>query len=79
VDEPQPAIPDSRSTGQPPGQVAVARVVDAFQAFRARAMVRTSSAMVRWIFLVVAVGLGAALLVALAVQLLVSQLPGGGG
>jgi hypothetical protein len=58
--------------------VAVARVVDAFQAFRARTMVRTSSAMVRWILLVVAVGLSAALLVALAVQLLVSQLPGGG-
>jgi hypothetical protein len=77
VDEPQPAIPTSRSTGHPPD--IARRLVETVQNFRARTMVRTSSALVRWVLLVLAVGFGAALLIALAVQLLVSQLPGGGG
>jgi hypothetical protein len=77
MDEPQPAIPPSPATGQPPD--AAQRLVDVIQRFRARAMVRTSSAMVRWILLVLAVGFAGALLVALAVQVLVSLLPGGGG
>lgn len=76
MDEPQPAIPASRAN--PQVQDVLRRVVDAFQELRARTMVRTSSAMVRWILLVVAVGAGVALLVAFAVTLLVSQLPGGG-
>jgi hypothetical protein len=41
-------------------------------------MVRTSSAMVRWILLVVAIGVGIAFLIAFAVTILVSFLPGGG-
>jgi hypothetical protein len=77
VDEPQPAIRGSGSTGHPPD--VYERVVDAAQRIRARAAVRTSSALVRWVLLVLAVGLGAALLIALAVQVLVSFLPGAGG
>lgn len=75
VDELQPAIPPSPPTGQPPE--VLGRLVDAARAFRAHTTVRTSSAMVRWILLVLAVGFGAALLVALVVQILISQLPGG--
>jgi hypothetical protein len=54
-------------------------LLDAGQRLRARTMVRTSSALVRWILLVLAIGVGVALLIALAVTLLVSLLPGAGG
>jgi putative flippase GtrA len=47
--------------------------------FRARTTLRTSSALVRWVLLVLVVGGGAALLIAFAVTLLVSLLPGTGG
>lgn len=77
VDEPQPAIPASGSTGHPPD--VFQRLLDAGQRLRARTMVRTSSALVRWILLVLAIGVGVALLIALAVTLLVSLLPGAGG
>jgi hypothetical protein len=76
VDEPQPAIPPSGSTGHPPD--IYERLVDVVQRIRAQAMVRTSSAMVRWILLVVAIGVGIAFLIAFAVTILVSFLPGGG-
>jgi hypothetical protein len=36
---------------------------------------RTSSALVRWIVMVVVIGFGAALLIALVVQILVSLIP----
>ncbi len=39
---------------------------------------RTSSALVRWVVMVVAIGFGAALLVALVVQILVSLIPSAG-
>jgi hypothetical protein len=39
---------------------------------------RTSSALVRWVVMVVAIGFGAALLVALLVQILVSLVPSAG-
>lgn len=77
VDEPQPAIPSSGPTGQPPDIYQT--LVDAVQRFRARRLWRTPSAIVRWGLLVTAIGVGAALLVALAVQILVALLPGGGG
>lgn len=77
VDEPQPAIPSSRSSGQPPD--IYQSLVDAVQRFRARRVWRTPSAIVRWVLLVAAIGIGAALIIALAVQILVSLLPGGGG
>jgi hypothetical protein len=76
VDEPQPAIPPSGSTGHPPD--IYERLVDVVQRIRAQAVVRTSSAMVRWILLVVAIGVGIAFLIAFAVTILVSFLPGGG-
>ena len=77
VDEPQPAIPASETAGHPPD--VYERLVDLVERIRAQTMVRTSSALVRWILLVVAIGVGAAFLVALVVELLVSQLPGTGG
>jgi hypothetical protein len=39
---------------------------------------RTSSALVRWVVMVVAIGFGAALLIALVVQILVSLIPSTG-
>jgi hypothetical protein len=77
VDEPQPAIPTSQTTGHPPDLHQ--RLVHAAETFRARTVLRTSSALVRWVLLTLAVGFGAALLIALAVQFLVSLLPGTGG
>ncbi|HSO97051.1 MAG TPA: hypothetical protein VLV81_13545 [Acidimicrobiia bacterium] len=77
MDEPQPAIPPSGSTRHPPD--VYRGLVDAFQRLRARTMVRTSSALVRWVLLVLAIGFGAAFLVAFAVTILVSFLPGSGG
>lgn len=77
VDEPQPAIRTPRPIGQPPD--VYERLVGAVQRFRARRVWRTPSAIVRWVLLVLAIGVGAALIIALAVQLLVSLLPGGGG
>ena len=77
VDEPQPAIPTAQSTGHPPDLHQ--RLVQAAETFRARTMLRTSSALVRWVLLVLVVGGGAALLIAFAVTLLVSLLPGAGG
>jgi cysteine synthase len=76
VDEPQPAIPASGSTGHPPDLYQ--QLVDVVRRIRAQTAVRTSSALVRWILLVVAIGVGAAFLVAFAVTILVSFLPGGG-
>jgi hypothetical protein len=76
VDEPQPAIPSSRPNGQPPD--VYQQLVEAVQRFRARKVWRTPSALVRWVLLVAAIGVGTALLIALVVQVLVSQLPGGG-
>ena len=77
VDEPQPAIPSSASTGHPPD--VFRSLGDAFQRLRARTMVRTSSALVRWVLLVLAIGVGAAFIIAFAVTILVSFLPGSGG
>ena len=77
VDDPQPAIRPSGSTGHPPD--VYRQLVDLVQRIRARAAVRTSSALVRWVLLVVAIGLGAAFLIAFAVTILVSFLPGSGG
>jgi ABC-type transport system involved in cytochrome bd biosynthesis fused ATPase/permease subunit len=77
VDEPQPAIPTSQSTGHPPDLQQ--RLVQAVQRLRAQTALRTSSALVRWVLLILAVGFGAAMLVAFAVSLLVSLLPGAGG
>jgi ABC-type transport system involved in cytochrome bd biosynthesis fused ATPase/permease subunit len=77
VDEPQPAIPTSQTTGHPPDLHQ--RLVDAAETFRARTMLRTSSALVRWVLLTLAVGFGIALLIAFAVTILVSFLPGAGG
>lgn len=77
VDEPQPAIPSSGSTGHPPDVYRA--VVDVLQRLRAQTMVRTSSALVRWVLLVLAIGVGAAFLIAFAVTILVSFLPGSGG
>ena len=75
MDELQPAIPASSPTGHPPD--VLQRLVGAFLAFRARTMVRASSAMVRWVLLVMAVGVGVAFLIAFAVTILTSLLPGG--
>jgi hypothetical protein len=75
VDEPQPAIPASGSTGHPPD--IYERLVDVVRRIRAQTAVRTSSALVRWILLVVAIGVGIAFLIAFAVTILVSFLPGG--
>ena len=87
MDESQPAIqqpadrrqPPRPDAGQPPGQApgpdliagaaAIGRKVSEIRLFR------TSSAIVRWIVLVVVVGLGVAFLAALAVQVLVSLIP----
>jgi hypothetical protein len=77
VDEPQPAIPPSGSTGHPPD--ISQQLVGLVRRIRAQAAVRTSSALVRWILLVVAIGVGIALLIAFAVTILVSFLPGAGG
>jgi hypothetical protein len=77
VDEPQPAIPSSGSTGHPPDVFRA--LADGFQRLRARTAVRTSSALVRWVLLVLAIGVGAAFLIAFAVTILVSFLPGSGG
>jgi CHASE3 domain sensor protein len=82
VDEPQPAIPTSQSTGHPPDlhQRLVQALMEVRRVtFRARTTLRTSSALVRWVLLVLVVGGGAALLIAFAVTLLVSLLPGTGG
>jgi hypothetical protein len=76
VDEPQPAIRPSGSIGHPPD--VYQQLVDLVQRIRSHVMVRTSSALVRWILLVVGIGVGAAFLVAFAVTILVSFLPGGG-
>ncbi len=76
VDEPQPAIPSSHPSGQP--RDVYEQLVNAVQRFRARKLWRTPSAVVRWALLVAAIGVGAALLIALAVQVLVAQLPVGG-
>ena len=51
------------------GAVALTRRIRAIRLFR------TSSAIVRWVVLVVVVGLGAAFLTALAIQVLVSLIP----
>jgi hypothetical protein len=84
VDDAQPAIPSSPSTGQPPDVYeyldrGYKRLVHLVQTIRAHIVFRTSSALVRWILLVLAIGIGAALLVALTIETLVSFLPGGGG
>jgi hypothetical protein len=76
VDDPQPAISTSPSTVQV--RDVVERLVHLVQTIRARTVYRTSSALVRWILMVLAIGFGAALLVALGVEILVSFLPGGG-
>lgn len=76
VERPQPASPTPSSSGHPPD--VYQRLVDIVRAIRAQTVFRTSSAMVRWTLLVIGIGLGAALLIALAVQLMVSLLPGGG-
>lgn len=56
-----------------------ARCIQAVRTIRALRLFRTSSALVRWVVMVVAIGFGAALLVALTINLLVSLIPSSGG
>jgi hypothetical protein len=49
------------------------------QRIRAVKMFRASSAAVRWLVLIAIIGVGAALLIAFAVSLLVSLIPSAGG
>jgi hypothetical protein len=53
--------------------------VRAIRAIRQIRLFRTSSAVVRWVVLVLAIGFGAALIIALVVQLLVSLIPNSSG
>jgi hypothetical protein len=84
----QPAEP----AGQPPVDLYVGflefskrflefskRSIKAVRHVREVRLFRTSSALVRWIVLVVAIGFGAALLIALTINLLVSLVPSSGG
>ena len=50
-------------------------VVDSVQRIRAVRMYRASSAAVRWVILIAIIGVGAALLIAFAISLLVSLIP----
>jgi hypothetical protein len=54
-------------------------VVDSVQRIRAVRMYRASSAAVRWVILIAIIGVGAALLIAFAVSLLVSLVPSANG
>ena len=62
---------------QPP--VDVRQFFERIAAMRQIRWFRTSSAFVRWVMLVVAVGFGAALLTALMIAMLVSLIPRSGG
>jgi len=54
-------------------------LLDRIGSIRQVRWIRRSSATVRWVLLIVAVGLGSALLVALTVSVLVSRIPRSGG
>jgi len=84
VNESQPAIQHPAESRQPPGpggaQPApgpdlIGGAVALVRRIRAIRLFRTSSAIVRWIVLVVVVGLGVAFFTALAIQVLVSLIP----
>lgn len=87
VDESQPAIqhpPERRQPprpdaahpgGQAPGPDLIAGAAALTRRIRDIRLFRTSSAIVRWTVLVLAVGLGVAFFIALAIQVLVSLIP----
>jgi hypothetical protein len=90
VDESQPAIqhpterrqpprPDAahpaHAAGQAPGPDLIAGAAALTRRIRDIRLFRTSSAIVRWTVLVIAVGLGVAFFVALTIEVLVSLIP----
>jgi hypothetical protein len=88
----RPVVEPAEPAGQPPVDLYVGflefskrflavskRSIKAVRHVRQVRLFRTSSALVRWIALVVAIGFGAALLIALTINLLVSLVPSSGG
>jgi len=73
--------PAPRPDQRPPRQPAdiFDSLVTGVQRIRAVKMFRASSAAVRWVILIAIIGVGAALLIAFAVSLLVSLIPSAGG
>jgi hypothetical protein len=79
--DPQPATPTPRPGGQAAADILTAfrNLGDGVRRLRAVRFYRRSSAMVRWVILVVLIGASIALVVAAAVSILVSAIPGSGG
>lgn len=77
VGAPQPATPGPRDREPPIDLYAV--LVGAVRSFRRWRPFRTSSALVRWALMVALIGVGAAFLIALTVQILISLIPNAGG
>jgi len=73
--------PAPRTDQRPPRQPVdiFESLVTGVQRIRAVKMFRASSAAVRWVILIAIIGVGAALLIAFAVSLLVSLIPSAGG
>jgi hypothetical protein len=79
VVDPQPATPAPRPNGQGPDIVAAFRnLADGVRRMRAVRFYRRSSALMRWIILVVLIGGGIALVIAAVVSVLVSAIPSSG-
>jgi hypothetical protein len=78
--DPQPATPTPRPNQQGADIAAAFRNLgDGVRRLRAVRFYRRSSALVRWIILVVLIGAGSALLVAAVISILVSAIPSSGG
>jgi CHASE3 domain sensor protein len=79
VVDPQPATPAPRPNGQGQDIVAAFRnLADGVRRMRAVRFYRRSSALMRWIILVVLIGGGIALVIAAVVSVLVSAIPSSG-